>query len=185
MIGNILAGVYADAAALGDFESIATASVGAGGTATITFSAIPSTFQHLQIRGIGRNSNSGGGAQIFFVNLNADTTSSNYAKHSLSGNGSSASAGGGANDSGYDGMVNANFTANVFNGYVVDVLDYANTNKYKTVRALQGFDSNGDGRIYLGSNLWKNTNAVTSITLTAFSGNFVQYSHFALYGIKG
>jgi hypothetical protein len=82
-------------------------------------------------------------------------------------------------------MVNANFTANVFNGYVVDVLDYANTNKYKTVRALQGFDSNGDGRIYLGSNLWKNTNAVTSITLTAFSGNFVQYSHFALYGIKG
>jgi len=185
VIGNILAGIYADAAAIGDFESIATASVGAGGTATITFSAIPSTFQHLQIRGIGRNSNSGGGAQILYVNLNADTDANNYAKHNLNGNGSAAGSSGGANDRGYDGMVNANFTANVFNGYVFDILDYTNTNKYKTVRALQGFDSNGDGRIYLTSNLWKNTAAVSSITITAFSGNLVQYSHFAVYGIKG
>lgn len=171
--------------AYGDFESIATYAATSASTSTITFSNIPNTFQHLQIRGVGRNTNSGGGAQIFYVNLNGDTTSGNYAKHSLNGSGGgSAGAGGGANDNGYDGMINANFTASVFNGYIVDILDYQNVNKHKTVRVLHGFDSNGDGRIYLASNLWKNAAAVTSITLTAFSGSFAQHSHFALYGIR-
>ena len=77
-------------------------------------------------------------------------------------------------------------TANSFGAYVVDVLDYANTNKYKTVRTLGGKDLNGSGQEGLYSNLWKNTNAITDITLKVVGGsNFVQYSHFALYGIKG
>lgn len=33
-----------------DYDSIATTTVGAGGAASITFSSIPSTYQHLQIR---------------------------------------------------------------------------------------------------------------------------------------
>lgn len=169
----------------GDFESIATVTVGAGGSSSLSFASIPSTFQHLQIRGIGRNTNTNAGAQILYLNLNGDTTTGNYAKHDLRGNGSATGSGGGGNDQGFDGMVNGNFTASVFSGYVIDILDYANTNKNKTIRVLHGFDSNGDGRIYLNSNLWKNTNAVSSFTITTSSGNLAQYSHFALYGIKG
>lgn len=172
--------------AYGDFESIATTVVGSGGTSTITFSNIPTSFQHLQIRGIGRNTNSNTGAQILYVNLNQDTTSGNYTKHNLFGNGTSGGSYGGANDAGYDGMTNATYTASVFTGYVIDILDYQNTNKYKTVRALLGFDSNSLGSIYLTSNLWKNTNAVTSISITtSLSGNLAEHSSFALYGIKG
>jgi hypothetical protein len=40
-------------AAVGDFESIATVSVGSGGAADVEFTSIPATYTHLQIRGIG------------------------------------------------------------------------------------------------------------------------------------
>lgn len=69
----------------------------------------------------------------------------------------------------------------------MDILDYTSTNKNKTMRTLQGMDSNGGGTISLHSGLYYGTtNAVTSIKLYAASGgNLNQYSHFALYGIKG
>lgn len=171
--------------AIGDFDSIASTTVGSGGTATVTFSNIPSTYRHLQIRGIARAANNNAGVQIMVMSLNSDTNSSNYAKHNLSSNGTALSAGGGVDDRGFDGLVNANFTANVFNGFVIDILDYANTNKNKNIRMLNGFDSNGDGRMYLSSNLWANTSAITSISFTVVvSGNYVQHSAFALYGIR-
>jgi len=75
--------------------------------------------------------------------------------------------------------------ANIFGAFVADILDYKNTNKYKTIRALSGNDQNGGGLIGFHSGLWQNTNAITSITITEFNGNnWMQYSHFALYGCK-
>ena len=69
---------------------------------------------------------------------------------------------------------------------IVDVLDYANTNKFKTIRNLEGFDVNGSGGLVaLTSGLYRSTSAITSIKLTPNAGNYAQYSHFALYGIKG
>ena len=38
----------------GRYESIQTATVDSAGTASITFSSIPSTYTHLQIRGIAK-----------------------------------------------------------------------------------------------------------------------------------
>jgi hypothetical protein len=68
---------------------------------------------------------------------------------------------------------------------VTDILDYANTSKYKTVRTLTGIDVNGNGNIRLASGIWMNSpDAVSSITLTASSGNFNTYTTFSLYGIK-
>jgi hypothetical protein len=80
-----------------------------------------------------------------------------------------------------------NLSANIFSGFVIDILDYANTNKYKTIRYLSGYDANGSGRVGLGSGSWRSTSAVTSITLQGleYSSNYKQYSSFALYGIKG
>jgi hypothetical protein len=68
---------------------------------------------------------------------------------------------------------------------VIDILDYANVNKYTTIRVLGGADLNGSGAINLVSGLWMNTAAVTSFLISADSGNLAQYSSFALYGIKG
>jgi len=82
-------------------------------------------------------------------------------------------------------------TANYFGVGIIDILDYANTNKYKTLRGVLGLslnaaDASGSfGRVNMSSGSWRNTNAISSITLYPTLGTgFTQYSSFALYGIK-
>jgi len=174
------------AAAATSFESIATVSVGSGGAANVEFTSIPATYTHLQIRGIGRSTLSPDASVNVYLRLNSDTAS-NYSTHFLTGNGSSAAAGSSANSTFiYTGaVIAAGSTASAFEGSVIDILDYANTNKYKTVRTPAGWDANGSGIVALWSGNWRNTNATTTITLLLNGGNWAQYSHFALYGIKG
>lgn len=174
----------------GAYDSIATTTVGAGGAASITFSSIPSTYTHLQVRLLSKESGTGTGGPNIVAALNSDTTGTNYYSHYLGGDGSSPNAGG-VQASGYYCLVgntatsNASY-ANMFGAMVVDILDYANTSKYKTVRSLWGHDRNGSGEVGLDSSLWKNTTAISSITLSVVGGtNFTQYTSAALYGIKG
>jgi len=184
VIGNILAGVYGDLAPQGDYESIATVTVGST-PANITFSSIPSTYKHLQIRGLMRSS-SASSTDFLSIVVNGDT-GSNYAYHSLRGNGSTASAGGAASTV-FFGSIDypaATATANVFGAMTLDLLDYTDTNKFSTFRILAGADVNGSGMISFISGLWRNTAAVNSISISAASASFSQYSSFALYGIKG
>ena len=169
------------------FESIATVTVGGGGVANVEFTSIPSTYTHLQVRIFGRTNCSDQNGDFFQTTFNSDT-GSNYSWHFLKGDGSSASATAGTTQS----MMESNrvpgslITASVFGTIIIDILDYTNTNKYTTIRSLGGFDGNGSGEIYLNSGSWRNTNAVTSIKFTnSGSRTIQQYSHFALYGIKG
>jgi hypothetical protein len=113
---SFLINPFAFLAAGGDFESIATATLGSD-TATIEFTSIPSTYQHLQIRGILRTdySNITTGS---YLEVNGDTTGP-YAAHRILGTGSAASAYGEANISlgMYPGLDAGNTnTANVFGG---------------------------------------------------------------------
>lgn len=168
------------------YESIATVTVGAGGSSSISFSSIPSTYKHLQIRVIERAVNNVGGDDPY-IRLNNDS-GNNYAWHRLTGNGTAASAGAASTQPQIrygNNTADASFGANIFSAAVIDVLDYANTNKYKTLRTLVGADNNGSGHLGLQSGLWQSTTAVNRIDLFPFSGNWAQYSHFALYGIKG
>lgn len=172
-------------AAGGSYESIATVTVESGGAANVEFTSIPSTYQHLQIRGIVREST--GGYDQLYVQLNADT-GNNYSKHALYGDGSAVTATGNAtqNHISVAAIPGSNQTSSVFAGGVIDILDYKDTNKYKTIRSLAGVDVNGGGYAWFSSGLWQNTNAVTSIKLYSSSAvNLAQYSSFALYGIKG
>ena len=67
---------------------------------------------------------------------------------------------------------------------VMDILDYNNTNKYKTFRILSGYDGNGTGGLQLNSGLWQSSSAITSIKIEPNTSTFQQYSTFSLYGIK-
>lgn len=175
---------------LTSFESIATVTVGSGGATDITFSSIPATYKHLQIRGIIRNNNSNvNDAEGLIVQYNSDTAA-NYSWHRLLGNGTSATSDSGSSASymytGYSPTSGS--TASTFAGVVIDILDYADTNKYKTQRSLNGMDTNvsTNGYIFLTSGSWRSTSAISSIKLyTTTSKNFLQYSSFALYGVKG
>ena len=167
------------------FESISTVTVGAGGAASITFSSIPATYQHLQIRYSARGSIAAT-EQEYYLRYNGSTTNYNGG-HYIYGQGSSTFVGKYAytNVSTISNLVAASSTASVFNGGIIDVLDYADTSKNKTHRSLSGYDANGSGFINFNSSLWMDTTAVSSITMLPSSGTFVQYSSFALYGIRG
>jgi hypothetical protein len=166
----------------GSYESIASTTVGAGGASSIIFSSIPSTYTHLQIRGITRNANA---TDSTIIRLNSDS-GSNYARHFLRGNGSAVTSAQASSVSAMEGAFTAysGTTANVFASMVIDILDYANTNKNTTIKVLGGTDLNGSGAINVVSGLWVNTAAVSTILISADSGNLVQYSSFALYGIN-
>lgn len=180
-------GLFGAVAAVGDYESIATQIVGAGGSDYIDFTSIPSTYKHLQIRYIARTSRSEAD-DGFSIQLNSDT-GTNYRYHYLAGSGSgSPTTYTEGSMTGYQVPYVSAGTAgsNTFGVGIFDLLDYANGNKYKTARILGGEDNNGGGWVAMNSGLWLNTSAVTSIRFqTNALGNFVEYSHFALYGLKG
>lgn len=170
----------------GDFESIATFT-SSGSTNSITFSSIPSTYKHLQLRIMSRSARSAA-TDTIYMRFNSDS-GTNYSYHNLTGNGSAASAGGYAPDTIMFVATTpaASATSGIFGVSVVDILDYANTNKNKTVRALDGYDANGSGVVELRSNAWYNTAAVSTIFLANYQAadNFAAGTTFALYGIKG
>ena len=174
-------------AVVGDFESIATVTVGSGGAPYVEFTSIPGTFTHLQIRGIHRSTATTPGAFYAIKYQYNGDTGSNYTYHYIVGTGSAANAFAGTSQSdGWAGVCTSDgITASVYSAGVIDILDYANTNKYKTMRLLNGTDANGSGEAFFMSSLWMSTSAITSIKLYPNTLNWAQHSHFALYGIKG
>lgn len=167
------------------FNSIATITVGTA-TSFVEFTNIPQTYTHLQIRAIGRNSASGG--YDTYLQFNG-ATSAVYSYHYLYSTGSGSVTAGVDTTQGFTiGMrlTTSSETANNFGTGVIDILDYKNTNKFKSVRTLSGFNNNGGGFCWQTSGNWRSTSAITSLKLTASaSGNFETNSTFALYGIEG
>lgn len=174
------------------YQSIATQTVGSGGVASIEFTSIPSSYKHLQIRCLSRNTSTSVRVNMQVGNSTIDT-GNNYNWHSLGGDGVSAF--------GYTPGPNLNYIqaissvqgsglASAFGVAVIDLLDYANTSKNKTVRILTGSEvnsySSGDYFVGLNSGAWFSTSAINRIKLYPNSaGNLAEYSQFALYGIKG
>ena len=182
---NTITAIYGDGTGTvpGDYQSIATTTVGGGGSATITFSSIPATFQHLQLRVMCQINV---GDADFGIRFNSDT-GSNYSKHQIYTYGSGTPlATGTASTTSIPGGSSYSNSSGVFGVAVIDILDYANTSKYKTARVLTGTDANSSGFLSFRSGVWQNTNAISRIDLVQTSGSsFQQYSSFALYGIKG
>lgn len=169
------------------YESIATYTA-TGTVSTISFTSIPSTYKHLQVRGIVRG-NTASTLDAVKMTFNSDTSGSNYVTlHQIYGSGSSAAA----QSSTGNGWIYQSYLAgnsagaNTFGAYVTDVLDYTSSNKNKTTRTLAGIDNNGSGYVTFSSGLWMNSStAINRIDLEVEGSTFRQYSSIALYGIKG
>ena len=165
------------------YESIATVTTTTS-PSSITFSSIPQTYQHLQLRYYARRSDASG-LSSFSFQFNGDT-GTNYVRNELYQSDTTASASSATAQT----ILNINeTTANNANSGsygvgIADFLDYTNTNKLKIVRTLSGANNNGSNVSNLATGLWLNTAALTSIT--CFVGTtFMNNSTFALYGIKG
>lgn len=181
-------GIYASSmrGASNSYESIATTVVGSGGASSVTFSSIPSTYQHLQIRCLARSNRA---STRDGLSIRTNGNSADYSYHNLYGDGTGTAAQfvDVEPEIVFNDIAGANATAGVFGVMIIDVLDYASTTKIKTIRGLGGSDNNGSGIVGLSSGAYyTNTNAITSITLLSYGGTALnQYSSFALYGIKG
>jgi hypothetical protein len=181
VIANQIAGVLGAGAGGGggaSFESIATLT-STGSSTSLTFSSIPSTYKHLQIRGIARD----GVGNPLQIQFNSDT-GSNYAWHRLQGNGASTAATGSATQSDINFIGYAEASASTYGVSIIDIADYASTSKNKTLRTMMGYDANGTGLMLLNSGLWMNTAAINSIKIIG-SAALTSATTFALYGIKG
>jgi hypothetical protein len=189
ILGILASSFRSGAGPEGAYDSLATVTVGSTAVASIDFVGIPSGYKHLQIRYISRCSRVDNGDSLG-IQFNGDT-GANYSRHYLDGNNSVMYAGASTSQNycncGYQAA--ANNTANSFGAGIMDILDYSSTSKAKTIRFLGGVEDNtaAAGNIAFRSGLWYATPAaITSIKLIATGGtqNFVQYSSFALYGVK-
>jgi hypothetical protein len=176
-------GILSAAGIGSDYELIETQILGSA-AASITFTGLAtyaSVYKHLQIRALARTTRAAatdGG----YIRLNGDT-GSNYAHHTLYGDGTSVLSINSPSQAQMAilGVVGNTATANMFVPSVLDILDAYSSTKNKTLRSLNGITAIG-----LSSGLWMNTASLTSITLTTQIGpNWLAGSRFSLYGIKG
>jgi len=165
------------------FESIATISL--SGLSTATFSSIPTTYKHLQIRGIGRSNGTTG--SVVGLRFNSDTAN-NYQKTYINSSGSSLVAGAPSAASYADiGVTATSITgASTFGVFLADIYNYRSTSQFKHLFANTGIEPNStSGGTYQYSNYWSSTSAITSITVIIDANAFDTNSTIALYGIKG
>jgi hypothetical protein len=168
----------------GGYDALWSTTVASGGVSSITIGGIPTGYKHLQLRVIQRLTTATTDDQTY-AQFNNDS-GTNYAYHFIYGTGTTAAAGGTSNANSILAFrsTGSSSTANIFGVGIMDILDYANTNKFKTTRTLTGSDQNGSGTLFFWSGLWQNTAAITSIALTTPGTGIAQYSSFALYGVK-
>ena len=115
-----------------------------------------------------------------FMRFNGDA-GNNYSMTNMWGNGSAAVS---------NRYTSAQFiyidlaspAANTVHTKIVQISNYSNTTTYKTSLTR---DSSFDGEAFVGVGVWRNTAAITSITITnANSYNWNVGTMFTLYGIK-
>jgi len=153
---------------------------------SITFSGIPTGYDHLQIRWLARSTAAASTDYIFPMRFNSDSAA-NYSSHYINANGSAATPSGNANQTGfnfYGDWPAASATSGLFGVAVMDILDYASTDKFKTIKTLAGFDANDSGQVFFNSSSWRSTSAITSFSIAFNGGNFAQNSQLDLYGVK-
>ena len=154
------------------YEAIATAN-GTGSSGVVTFSSIPGTYTDLVVA----SSIIGDANSAVRIRLNGDTTDSNYSYILLYGNGSVAGSTNNTATQIYLGHANTSAP----NASIVSLNNYSNTTTFKTVLS-RGNQINQFVSAVVG--LWRNTAAVTSLTIVMDSGNFTTGSTFTIYGIK-
>jgi hypothetical protein len=150
-------------------------------TATVTFSSIPGTYTDLVLV---MNYAGSIAAEVPAFQVNGDS-GSNYSITHLSGNGSTTrSARTTSTPSGYIAFSSA-FPQTITANAILNFMDYSNSTTNKTVlirtNALNGTYNATEANVAL----WRNTAAITSITLLGTNGaGYYSGSTFRLYGIQ-
>ncbi len=167
------------------FTQIGTAQVvGAGGASTISFSAIPNTYTDLVIKLSIRDA---AASTRSVAKLTFNGSSSGYSSIAVYGfNGTSTgSAAGGSTYIDWTYAVGDTATASTFANNEIYIPNYAGSqNKSVSIDFTAENNSASANILGLAAGLWSNSAAITSITLTPSTPNFLQYSTAYLYGVS-
>jgi hypothetical protein len=162
------------------YDKIQTTTLGSA-QASVTFSAISGSYTDLVL--ISNVDITSAGASIN-IRFNSDT-GNNYSYITIYGNGIAHATNKATNQN--KSYIAAYVAPNTSLETVIvtNIQNYSNTTTNKTLisRSNRASASNSPGAEVL-SGLWRNTSAITSITLAADSGNIDTGSTFTLYGIK-
>lgn len=154
-----------------------------GAVSTITFSSIPQTFTHLRLVGFGAYS--GSSATSVNMTFNGDT-GNDYASQNLGATGSTATAGANsAQPALFAGFVSGTNVPNVPATFDITFPGYSTTvfRKEFTGSNISGTGTGTFQTFFLGGQ-WASTAAITSMTLSPATGNFVAGTTFVLYGVN-
>lgn len=177
------------------FDSISSAT-GTGGNTSITFSSIPQTYKHLQLRISARRTGSGSNNNYIVFTINGNNSSIYTNKWVLATSGGSPAINV-QNDNtntfiyGNRALVGSGAVSGLHSVMIIDILNYASTTVNKNFRMISGVQNNSStssNQLQLGTGTPLTTSAITSITLAPEPGNgwaFQTGSTFALYGIRG
>jgi hypothetical protein len=171
------------------YESIDSAVLVANGA--ITFSSIPQTFKHLQLRGITKANTPGNNFDGLLIRVGngSDDTGSNYTNHQMFANDNSTVVAGAtfpAIPATYSDIIyTTGGNATSYGPFVMDILDYSNTNKFKTMKALSGAAIGAGGFAIFRTTGWMSTSAINIITISVNGFNLASGTEVGLYGIKG
>ena len=154
--------------------------------ASVTFSAIPSTYTDLVLRISTRTDYSGDYKNPIDITVNGSSTG--YSVTSVFGTGTSAGSNRTSNRAYWSRSYSnsALTTSNTFNSLEVYFSSYAGS-AYKVSSAFGATEINSatNNIVNAVANLWQDSAAISSITLVDESAaNFVSGSSFYLYGIK-
>lgn len=125
-------------------------------------------------------------SRYLVIRFNGDT-GNNYNDNILAGLGNGAEAGPNNNApwmymSGYGAMLNDSTTAFPMLSKI-NIMNYNNSTTYKNV-VFTSDQSKISGATYTGIGMWRNTAAITSVTLQCNTYNLGANSVFTIYGIK-
>ena len=159
------------------YRPIATTTVSGSSTNTYTFSSISGSYTDLVLI---INTGAVSAGNTFQMTVNGDTAT-NYSQTELWGNGTTASSGRRSTEASWyiTGSRVGNDTTLTSMSRVF-LMNYSNATTYKTILNRQ--DSAGKGTMGMVG-LWRSTAAITSITITTPSDNFLSGSTLTLYGI--
>lgn len=164
-----------------------TVTVGAGGSASIDFTSIPSTYTDLLIRISARTNRSGQPVDSLKLTFNGATT--NFSARGLGADASSSAFSftnaGSASIEDAVFVTAATATANTFGNADIYIPNYAGSTN-KSVSSDSVTENNAtQSYLLLDAGLWSNTSAITSIKLAPLNGSLInQYSTASLYGIS-
>jgi hypothetical protein len=150
------------------YTPIATTTLGSA-QASYTFSSIPSTYTDLVIIINGTADNNIG------ARFNSDS-GSNYSATRIQGDGTSASSSRFTNTTYVVGSYSSTTQASIW-----QFMNYSNSTTYKTALNRGGSGSDRT-EAYVGT--WRNTAAITSITMLSGTGNLSSGTTLTLYGIQ-